>query len=110
MSLLVQPGRGENHSLTAKAMPNEALIIHVPDPAQGKLIKVNDITETRYARVIAVGEPTGRYRKAPVEVGDIVVMQTATAGVGVGTLHFDNKPLHRLDWRNIMAIAENYDE
>lgn len=104
----VQTGRGEATLMTAKAMPNEALVIHVPDPEKNRILKVNDVSETRYAKVIAVGEPRGRYREAPVKVGDIVVMETVTAGVGVPGIYHQNKPVHRLDWIRILAVAEEY--
>lgn len=81
-----QPGRSETQSINVKAMANELLIIQEPAPKQNKIRKINDIRETWYARVIAVGEPQGRYRRAPVEVGDVVVTQTATAGI-----HHNNK-------------------
>lgn len=102
----VQTGRGEATLMTAKAMPNEALVVHVPDPEKNRLIKVNDIAETRYAKVIAVGAPRGRYREAPVKVGDIVLLETATAGVHVPGLYHENKPVHRLDWVRLLAVVE----
>lgn len=104
----VQTGRGEATTMTAKAMPNEVLIIHVPDPEKNRILKVNDISETRYAKVIAVGQPTGRYRQQPVKVGDIVVLETAVAGVAVPGLYHQNRPVHRVDWVRLMAVAEEY--
>lgn len=108
MSVKVQPGRGEAHSLEVSAMPNEVLIYHEPDPEGTALIKINDIRETRYGRVIAVGEPRGRYREAPVKVGDVVVTATATEGVAVGQLHVKNRAVHRLEFSRIIAVAEDY--
>lgn len=101
-----QPGRGQTKSITVKAMPNEVLLVHVPDPSKSRFLAVNSIKETRYGKVISVGEPTGRYREAPVKEGDIILMQTATAGVAVDQIYHDNKLVHRLDYRFIMAIAD----
>lgn len=101
-----QPGRGEVQSITVKAMPNEVLLIHVPDPSKSRFLGVNTIKETRYGKVISVGEPTGRYREKPVKEGDIILMQTATAGVAVDNIYSENKPVHRLDYRYILAVAE----
>ena len=56
-----QVGRGQNHDTTITAMPNEALVVHVPDPEANRILTVNDIKETRYAKVISVGRPTGRH-------------------------------------------------
>lgn len=108
MNAKLQARIGEAHSLVANAMPNEVLVVHVPDPEKNRIIKVNDIRETRYAEVLAVGKATGRHAKqgAPVKVGEIVVMKTVTAGIGVGDLHYQNKPVHRLDWNDIIAVAE----
>ncbi len=104
-----QVGRGQNHDTQITAMPNEALVVHVPDPEANRILKVNDIKETRYAKVISVGAPTGRHRTAPVKVGDIVLTQTATAGVAVPGMFHENKPVHRLCWTDIMATVEDYD-
>ena len=97
---------GGHHELTAKAMPGEALIIHVPDPERNRLIKVNDISETRYAKIIAVGAARGKFREAPVKVGDVALMATATAGVAVPGVYYDNRLVHRLDWRELQCVVE----
>lgn len=104
-----QVGRGQNHDTTITAMPNEALVVHVPDPEANRILKVNDIKETRYAKVISVGRPTGRHRVAPIQVGEIVLTKTATAGVAVPGMFHENKPVHRLDWADIMATVEDYE-
>lgn len=109
MTEKVQLGRGVEHTAEIRAMPNEILMIHVPDPEQNKIIKVNDITETRYARVLAVGAPRGRYRVQPVAVGDIVVTRTPTAGVALPGVYKNNRLVHRLDWNEIIATLEGYD-
>jgi len=98
---------GGHHELNAKAMPGEALIIHVPDPERNRVIKVNDISETRYGRVLVVGEGTQRHREPPVKVGDMVLLETATAGVGVPGVFFQNKLVHRVVWRSILAVVED---
>lgn len=109
-----QPGtaqveRGGRHTAIVEAMPNEALVVHVQDPEKAKVLVVNDIRESRYAKVISVGAPRGRYREAPIKVGEIVLTPTATAGVAVPGVFHDNKPVHRLDWRDIIAVAEDFD-
>ena len=106
MNEKVQLGRGLAHDTAIKAMPGEVLIIHVPDPEQNKIIKVNDIVETRYGKVIAVGEPVGRYKEAPVKVGEVVVTKTPTAGIGVPGVFQQNRQVHRLGWQEIIAVAE----
>lgn len=104
-----QTQRGGLTDATVTAMPNEALVVHVVDPEKTKVLLVNDITESRYARVVSVGAPRGRYREAPIKVGDIVVTQTAVAGVAVPGVYQNNKLVHRLDWKDIIAVAEDYD-
>lgn len=108
MNEKVQLGRGVAHDTTIHAMPGEVLVIHVPDPEQNKIIKVNDIVETRFAKIIAVGAPTGRYREAPFKVGEIAVTRTPTAGVAVTGVYLQNRLVHRLDWHEIVAIAEEH--
>lgn len=101
--------RGGYHNSKVVAMPNEALVVHVPDPEKNKVLLVNEVRESRYSRVVSVGAPTGRYREAPIKVGDIVLTATPTAGVAVPGLFQENKQLHRLDWRDIQCIVEDYD-
>lgn len=103
----VQSNVGQAHTMTAHAMPNELLVIHVPDPEKNRVIKVNDIHETRYLKVIAAGQMTGRYAGTPIKEGDTVIADHATAGVAVAGLFHDNKPLHRVDMRNIIATYED---
>jgi hypothetical protein len=105
---VAQGGRGQNHDTQITAMPNEALVVHVPDPEANRILKVNDIKETRYAKVISVGQPRGRHRTAPVAVGDVVLTKTATAGVAVPGMFHENKLVHRLDWADLLAVAEDY--
>lgn len=106
--IMVQANAGQPHDLKAIPMPNEVLLVHVEDPQKGLIQRQNAIRETRFGKVLAVGVPTGRYREAPVKVGDIVVMQTATAGVAVGQLCYQNKRVHRIEWRNLVAILEDH--
>lgn len=109
-----QPGvaqnlRGGHHDTKVTAMPNEALVTHVPDPEKNKVLMVNEVRESRYARVISVGAATGRYREAPIKVGEIVLTGTPTAGVAVPGLFRENKQVHRLDWKDVVAVVEDYD-
>lgn len=105
---IAQVGRGQNHDTPITAMPNEVLAIHVPDPEANKVIKVNDIKETRYIKIVSVGQPRGRHREAPVQVGQIVLTKTATAGVAVSGMYVENKQVHRLDWADLLAVVEDY--
>lgn len=106
MEVKIQFGRGQAHCNSVAAMPNEVLLVHEPDPEKNRILKVNDISETRYGRVIAVGQSRGRYKDAPVKVGDVILMTTATAGVAVPGVYYDNRPVHRLDWREMLAVVE----
>lgn len=108
----IQTGRGEAHTAEVKAMPNEALIIHQPSPETNRILKVNDINESRYAKVIAVGEATGRYAKvgAPIKEGELVLTRTAFSGVAVPGLFAENKQLHRLAWTEILGVVENEEQ
>ena len=104
----IQANIGEAPSLSATAMPGEVLIVHMPDPSKSSITLLNQIRETRFCKVIAVGAGKGRFKAAPVAVGDIVVTKTATAGVAVGNLHHENRRVHRLEWAEIIAVAEDY--
>jgi hypothetical protein len=106
MNVKIQFGRGQAHAGNISAMPNEVLLVHEPDPNANKIIKVNDISETRYAKIIAVGDPRGKFREAPVKVGDVALMATATAGVAVPGVYYDNRLVHRLDWRELQCVVE----
>ena len=105
-SLKVQSGRGQPQTATVRAMPNELLAVHIPDPETNKIIKVNDISETRYMKVIAAGEFTGHYKGSLIDTGTIVVTDHATAGVAVPGIFHENKQLHRVDMRNVIATYE----
>ena len=106
MNVKIQFGRGQAHAGNISAIPNEVLLMHEPDPNANKIIKVNDISETRYGRVLVVGEATQRHREPPVKVGDMVLLETATAGVGVPGVFYQNKLVHRVVWRSILAVVE----
>lgn len=106
MNVKIQFGRGQAHAGSISAMPNEVLLVHEPDPNANKIIKVNDISETRYAKIIAVGAARGKFREAPVKVGDVALMATATAGVAVPGVYYDNRLVHRLDWRELQCVVE----
>ena len=101
MKLQTYPGG--YHDTQAKAMPKETLIVHVPDPYKSCLIKVNNVTESRYGEVLAVGDgPHPGHAE-----GDIVVLDSVTAGIAVKGLYHQNRLVHRVMWRSILAVVED---
>ena len=106
-TLKVQQGKGQEHNVSAKAMPGEVLVIHVPDPYKGLIVRTNSIPESQYVKILAVGGPFGRFKTAPVQVGDIGVTATPVASVAVPGLYFENKLVHRLPWSELIAVAED---
>lgn len=101
----LQTYSGGPHEVEAKPLPGETLIVHEPDPNVSRILKTNDISETRYGRVLAVGEAV-RGRNRDHEEGQVVLLETAVCGIHVPGLYFQNRKVHRVLWRNVLAVVE----